>query len=337
MFDDFRRVNLRLPDNGKKLESIVLELAHLNGLDDDFIEWLEGSNYFCNSLVDRIVTGMPSEEERITYFNHLGYKDELLTVSEVYSLWAIEGDNRIKDILSFHLADDGVKIEPDIHMYRELKLRLLNGTHTLSCGVAFLADFGTVRSAMDDTNMSNYLEELMKTEIGSSISLPLDNAIILDFTTKVLDRFRNPHIRHFWKNICQNYSQKMKLRNLPLLLNYYEKYNAVPDLFAFGFAAYIFYMKAIKQEHNDYFGEANGAFYLIDDDMAARFFKHWKSDSPAEVVSKVLKDVNFWNDNLSLLPGFDETVSMYLDSMISNGMKVTLENVTTNKMMRNEP
>ena len=48
-----------IPDNGKKLESIVLELAHLNGLNDDFIEWLERCNYFCNSLVDRIVTGMP--------------------------------------------------------------------------------------------------------------------------------------------------------------------------------------------------------------------------------------------------------------------------------------
>src|SRR6188508_2266303 len=41
-------------DNGKKLESIVLEQAHLNGLDDRFIEWLENCNYFCNSLVDRI-------------------------------------------------------------------------------------------------------------------------------------------------------------------------------------------------------------------------------------------------------------------------------------------
>src|SRR5438132_12141237 len=44
-----------IPDNGKKLESIVFELAHLNGLEEEFIEWLEQYNYFCNSLVDRIV------------------------------------------------------------------------------------------------------------------------------------------------------------------------------------------------------------------------------------------------------------------------------------------
>jgi len=55
-----------ITDNGKKLESIVLELAHLNSLEDDFIEWLEQRNYFCNSLVDRIVTGMPDEKIKQT-------------------------------------------------------------------------------------------------------------------------------------------------------------------------------------------------------------------------------------------------------------------------------
>ena len=52
-----------IPDNGKKLESIVLELAHLNGLEDAFIEWLESCNHFCNSLVDRIVPGKPDAED----------------------------------------------------------------------------------------------------------------------------------------------------------------------------------------------------------------------------------------------------------------------------------
>src|SRR5439155_20467046 len=48
-----------ITDNGRKLESIVLELAHLNGLEEGFIEWVENHNCFCNSLVDRIVPGRP--------------------------------------------------------------------------------------------------------------------------------------------------------------------------------------------------------------------------------------------------------------------------------------
>ena len=41
-----------ISDNGRKLESIVLELAHLNSLEEEFIEWLENHNCFCNSLVE---------------------------------------------------------------------------------------------------------------------------------------------------------------------------------------------------------------------------------------------------------------------------------------------
>ena len=83
-------------DNGKALEAIVLELAHLNGLEEAFIEWLECCNHFCNSLVDRIVTGKPDEEIHIRLQSELGYKDELLIMSEAYRLWAIEGDEKIK-------------------------------------------------------------------------------------------------------------------------------------------------------------------------------------------------------------------------------------------------
>ena len=103
------------------------------------MEWLEESNYFCNSLVDRIVTGMPDEETRIAIEDELEYKDDLLTVTEVYRLWAIEGNDHVRKTLSFANGDEGVIIENNIELHRELKLRLLNGTHTLFCGVAFFS------------------------------------------------------------------------------------------------------------------------------------------------------------------------------------------------------
>ncbi|MGN6533639.1 MAG: tagaturonate reductase, partial [Ginsengibacter sp.] len=195
-------------ENGKKLESIVLELAHLNSLEDEFIEWLEKCNYFCNSLVDRIVTGMPDEKIKTEIENELGYKDDLLIVSEVYSLWAIEGDGKIKDVLSFSQADKGVVIEPNIELHRELKLRLLNGTHTLTCGLAFLSNCDTVQHAMEDENLSCFISDLMNHEIAPSIPYEIDEGIKQTFITKVLDRFRNPHINHYWKNITFNYSSK---------------------------------------------------------------------------------------------------------------------------------
>src|SRR5690606_14123009 len=89
-----------IPDNGKKLEGIVLELAHLNGLEDKFIEWLENNNYFCNSLVDRIVPGKPADAVLQQLTETLGYTDDLLIMSEAYRLWAIEGNEQVQSVLS---------------------------------------------------------------------------------------------------------------------------------------------------------------------------------------------------------------------------------------------
>ena len=73
-----------------------------------------------------------------------GYTDELMIMSEVYRLWAIESDNKkVLDTLSFSKADEGVIITADIDLFRELKLRLLNGSHTFNCGLAWLAGFRT--------------------------------------------------------------------------------------------------------------------------------------------------------------------------------------------------
>ncbi len=321
-----------IPDNGKKLESIVLELAHLNGLNDDFIEWLERCNHFCNSLVDRIVTGMPGQEIRNEIEDELGYKDDLLTVCEVYRLWAIEGDGHIKKIVSFAGADDGMVIEPNIDLYRELKLRLLNGTHTLSCGIAFLAGIETVKQAMDDPMMGKYISNLMQQEIGPSIPYEIDNDTLRNFIAKVQDRFRNPHINHLWKNITLNYTQKMKMRCIPVFLNYYNKNQSVPELFALGFAAYIAFMKPVKQNGKEFFGEFKGESYLIEDETAEFFYKIWQTSSINKVVKEVMANAGFWGKDLTIIPGFEQSVTDKLNNILSNGMRAAIENIHLKKI-----
>lgn len=319
-----------IPNNGKVLESIVLELAHLNSLEDGFIEWLERCNHFCTSLVDRIVPGKPDAEVLEKLQDELGYTDDLLIMSEVYRLWAIEGDEKIKNILSFAKADEGVVIESNIDLHRELKLRLLNGTHTLSCGLAYLAGCDTVKQAMDDGIISGYIAGVQN-EIAPAIPYKIDPGIAQEFGKKVLDRFRNPHIKHQWIGITMQYSSKMKLRCIPVLAQHYKNSQTPPELFALGFAAYIYFMKPVKETDGKYYGELKGEPYVIQDDQAAVFMQRWRSSGPAEVVKQVLSDTEFWGELFGTFPGFQNAVIEKLTLLMTNGAKEAVEFVQSKK------
>lgn len=301
-------------NNGKKLESIVLELAHLNSLPEEFIEWLEQCNHFCNSLVDRIVPGRPDAEKQAALEAELGYRDKLLCMAEAYSLWAIEGNAHIRKVLGFAEANEEIVIVPDISLHRELKLRLLNGTHTLSCGPAFLAGIDTVKEATDDPVLSVYIQDLMLQELAPAIPYAVEPAVAAAFGNSVLDRFRNPHIRHLWKSITAQYSSKMKMRCIPLLLYHYRSSATPPPLFAFGFAAYLWFMK--------------GETHAVADDQAPVFSKRWKTLSTEELVLQTLTDKAFWETDLTLLPGFYTAVLTHLQAMMQSGIKAALQKHT---------
>lgn len=315
-----------ISDNGKKLESIVLELAHLNGLEENFIEWLELNNHFCNSLVDRIVPGKPNAAIKAALQAQLGYQDELITMSEVYSLWAIEGDEHIKEVLSFATADKGIVITGDITRFKELKLRLLNGTHTLSCGVAFLSGFTIVKQAMNDAVLSGFIKGLMLDEIAMAIPYPIPEKEAKEFAVKVIDRFSNPSIEHQWISITLNYTSKLKMRVVQVLQRYQELYNEVPEKLALGFAAWLLFMKAVKKEGNVYFGELNGQPYPIKDEMAEYFFNHWRNSSPEILVKTVLGDGSLWDADLTEIPRFAEKVTENLIDIMEQGMAVVIQN-----------
>ncbi|MGB4398314.1 MAG: tagaturonate reductase [Daejeonella sp.] len=321
-----------IPDNGRKLKEIVVELARQNELDQDFINWLTDSNHFCNTLVDRIVPGKPLRALESQSAPAVLYEDELTIVAEVYKLWAIEGDEHVKNVLSFASADPGIIISPDIEIYRELKLRLLNGTHTLSCGLAFLAGIKTVKDAMDNVAVSFFISNLMLKEISGAIPYPVPAEKAIEFSNDVIDRFRNPHIEHYWQTICTNYTAKVSMRVLPVLKRYYELFGQAPHRIAFGFAAYILFMRVTLFEHGSYYGELNGDKYLIDDDKAPLFFKYWQNKQIKNLVTELFTDQDIWQTELSQFPGFAEAVIIYLEDIMKNGVLEALGRLDTKEL-----
>ncbi|MBE9460496.1 tagaturonate reductase [Dyadobacter subterraneus] len=318
-----------ISDNGKKLESIVLELAHRNGLESSFIDWLEQCNSFCNSLVDRIVPGRPDDSIKKEIEEQLGYKDDLMIISEYYGLWAIEGDKKVKEILSFSQVDAGVIIEPDIELYRELKLRILNGAHTLGCGLAYLSGFPTVAEAMEDELFSSFIKNLIQNEIAVAIPYPVSTERTQKFSKLILDRFRNPYIGHKWINITHNYSAKINSRVIPAFLEFHKEYGVAPEYMTFGFAVYIYFMKSTRKDGDNYYGFSNGSNYLIQDQRAAYFHQKWQLSSLAEMVHLILKDPFIWGTDLTKLGVSEDNVVHYLESMITLGTAQTLADFLT--------
>ena len=105
-----------------------------------------------------------------------------------------------------------------------------------------------------------------------------------------------------------------------------------PELFALGFAAYLYFMKAVKESNGKFYGELNGQQYLIQDDVAATFMKRWKTANTKDVVNATLKDAAFWGEDLTLLNGFEDSVYSKLEMIMSQGIKQAIETVQSKKV-----
>jgi tagaturonate reductase len=308
-----------IPHNADKLLEILIRLAEFNECSFEFIEWVKSSNYFCNSLVDRIVPGMLSAEQKLAAEKSLGYTDHLMIMAEPFNLWAIESASEyVKSILSFAQSSPGCVVVPSIEKFKELKLRILNGSHTFSCSLAILHGNDLVRNSMKDPLMSSFISSLMFDEIVPALvssSIPYEDA--LAFASNVKDRFSNPFIDHKWSSISVQMSSKMKMRNVPLIKMHYQKTNSAPSSMCLGFAAFLLFMRSEKNGAGQYVGKYKQYTYQITDDNANYFSNLWNENQPEELVALCLADQSFWGDDLSQYDGFSSAVLMHLNNLLN--------------------
>lgn len=315
-----------ISDNADKLKEIVLDLAIQNKLGWDFENWLKTANHFCKTLVDRIVPGKLPAEAQQKIEEELGYSDKLMIMAEPFRLWAIESSNeKVKEVLSFAAADTGIFIVPSIDKFKELKLRLLNGTHTITCGLAILAGFNTVKEAMVDDNFAHHVLKLMQEEIVPVVeNTDITREEAVAFAKSVVDRFSNPSLEHQWQAITLNYTSKLQMRNMPLIRRYYALKNEVPQLTALGVAAYIVLMNVTKNGA-DYVAQVKDKTFTVQDEFAEVLHGYWQN--PETVVDHTLGDRRLWDKNLNNYPGFNAAVKFYVDEIQNKGAQETLSNL----------
>ena len=317
--------------NGDQLKEIVLKLSARWLLGSGFNQWIKESNYFLNTLVDSIVPGYPKDEiDEIQ--TELGYEDKLLVVSEPYRLLVIEGDSRCSEELPFAAAGINAVWTDDISKYRNLKVRILNGSHTMTALAAYLCGKDTFIECMEDELVGKYIQKGISEEIVPSIELP--DSIKMDYANTVISRFKNPFIKHPLLNISLNSTSKFTVRILPSLLAYSRLKKKLPDILCFSLAALIRFYMGTEVEGCALIGKRNEEVYLIRDDknkleLMAKEWKAFKSHGDIRLLcGRLLADAEIWGVNLDGIEGLTCKVAEHFSYIMQNGIKAAIQKVT---------
>ena len=222
-----------IDNNADELKKCILKYAELWNLGDGFVKWINEENTFANTLVDRIVTGYPSDE---TAEKHPD--DKFLDTAEIFHLWVIEGN--FEADLPLKKAGFNVVWTDDAKPYKKIKVRILNGAHTSMVTGGILSGLETVGECMGDEKVSAFLSKCMNEEILPTIG---DNNDSRSFMNDVFDRFRNPFIKHKLRSIALNSVSKFSVRVLPTILEYKEKNTSYPKALSMSLAYLIYFYK----------------------------------------------------------------------------------------------
>lgn len=307
-----------IENNGGVLKSCIHQYASHWQLGEEFDDYINQHLYFCNTLVDRISPGYPEKPEQV--WEELGYRDEAMVVCEPYHLWAIEAHPWVQEKFPLNKAGLQVIYTDNIVPYRLLKVRILNGMHTVMAPIGFLAGLSTVRETMTNSIIASFIHQTLDFEVLPFIDL--DSTTVQAYKDDVLNRFLNPAIKHQLLDITLYSFSKFRVRLLPSLLLYYQKNERAPQHLAFAIAALLFLYRGYKA----------GKKIALKDEPAVLdcLQNHWANASFtatgfSELTRKCLAEKILWGCDLNTFYQLQEYVSRYLYAIDQHGIILALQ------------
>ncbi|MDX1932582.1 MAG: hypothetical protein SFU56_08260 [Capsulimonadales bacterium] len=225
-------------ENGSRLRAMLETVARDWGLPTAFFTYLAEAVAIPDTLVDRIVMGEPSAEEReAVWAARLGADAYLpIIVGEPFALWAIEGDAALKNRMASLVAASGGKVivTPDISAFVRRKVRILNGLHTAMAIIA-PREYGlaTVREAVEHPELGPRLRKALFEEILPAVVPPLDEADARAYAGATWARFGNPFLEHKFSDINKGADMKWPVRVAPTIDDYRERFGVDPPFLSY--------------------------------------------------------------------------------------------------------
>lgn len=275
-------------NNADELFRCVEKYIDLWQLPEAFREWNRTENFYCNTLVDRIVSGFPRDEAlRERLWKLVGERDDLLSVAEPFGLWVIENKGKIADLLPAGHHNIDIILTDDIAYYKKRKVRVLNGSHTNLVAAGLLLGAETVYDCMTNETLYRFFRASLE-EIVPFVSS--DRSMTERFAADVEERFRNPYLNHQLTSIALNSISKWRARVLPTFRDFFAANGRIPEHLTVGFSCLMHLYRTKYAE-------------LKDDAEVLSFFASGKP------LKDFLSDRTVWGEDLTAYPQFLETVT----------------------------
>lgn len=302
--------------NGKHLKECIYQYIELWQLGEGFKTWFEQACGVYCTLVDRIVPGYPRDTAD-QIIEKIGIEDKLLDKGEVFHLWVIEAPQEVAKEFPADKAGLHVLFVPSEAPYHERKVTLLNGPHTVLSPVGYLSGLNTVKECCEDELIGRFVHKVMFEELMETLNLPVDEC--KKFASDVMDRFKNPFVKHFVTSIMLNSFPKYKTRDLPGLKTYLERKGVLPQGLVMGLAGICTYYKGGKRGEDEIVPNDDAAIMQLLKDL-------WATGDVRKVAEGVLGAADLiWGENLNEIPGLTDTLASDLAVIQESGMRMAVQ------------
>lgn len=230
-----------MPENGHVMRNVVC--AYARAVDAGLADWIESHVTFPSTMVDRIVPAVtPDTLDKIEQLT--GVRDPAGVACEPFRQWVIE-DNFVAGRPEWEKA--GAELVSDVIPFEEMKLRMLNGSHSFLAYLGYLAGYEHINDCMGDENYRRAAHDLMLKE--QAPTLKVQNVDLARYADLLIARYTNPALRHRTWQIAMDGSQKLPQRMLDSV-RWHLADNSSFKLLTLGVAGWMRYVGGVDEQGN---------------------------------------------------------------------------------------
>lgn len=297
-----------LAHNGAITRQLTLEMAER--VDGGLARWIAENVTFPSTMVDRI-TPASTAKTHADVARALGVEDCAAAETEPFSQWIIE------DAFCAGRPDweaGGALMVDDVAPYEQMKLRMLNGAHSMLAYTGLLLGHRHVRDVMADEPLALLVHRHMRA--AAATLPPVPGMDLAAYTHDLLARFSNPSLAHETAQIAMDGTQKLPPRIFEAALSVRQR-NLSLAPFAFATAAWMAYVQSRKPD---------GEPYALNDpreaEIAAALAR--PTTSPQETATALLGLPGFVPAQLATDPDWHSLVASKFRNFIQQGPRTAV-------------